>query len=326
MSEPKVYHRPRNTPAPAVDEEARIVFLPVEQIRPNRAQPRKRFDTNTMIRLADSVRRYGVLQPLTVRRILADESTSGVRDDGRTAPYELIAGERRLRAAKLAGLSQVPCIVARADDHLSAELAIIENLLREDLDMFEQAKAFGRLIVGFSLTQEQVARKMSMSQSAVANKLRLLRLDEQEQRLILQNGLTERHARALLRLSADGSRKTAIEHISEAHLNVAATEQYIESLLEQKKGAPAPSVVTGMPDEPAEEPKLSNHAVVMPENSESCAKKKLILKDLRIFTNSIENAVEILKQTGLHPEIEQREEDEKLVICISVEKPSAEKH
>lgn len=325
MSEPKVYHRPKNVPAPAVDEEARIIFLPVEQIRPNRAQPRKRFDTNTMIRLADSVRRYGVLQPLTVRQISTDGSGDG-RADGRGTPYELIAGERRLRAAKLAGLAQVPCIIARADDHLSAELAIIENLLREDLDMFEQAKAFGRLIVGFSLTQEQVARKMSMSQSAVANKLRLLRLDAQEQRMILQNGLTERHARALLRLPADESRKTAIEHISESHLNVAATEQYIEGLLEQKKNTSVPSVVTGVPDTPDEEPKNANRAVVLSENGESCAKKKLILKDLRIFTNSIENAVEILKQTGLHPEIEQREEGEKLFICISVEKPVAEKH
>ena len=145
--------------------------------------------------------------------------------------------------------------------------------------------------------------------------------------MILENGLTERHARTLLRLPADGSRKTAIEHIVEAHLNVASTEQYIEELLQQKANAFAPSVVVGVPDAPAEERPGADVAdtVILPDHVEPCAKKKLILKDLRIFTNSIENAVEILKQTGLHPEIEQREEGECLLICISVEKPTAER-
>lgn len=317
MPEPKVYRRQAPTP-PAVDEEARIVFLPVEQIRPNRAQPRNRFDTNTMIRLADSVRRYGVLQPLTVRRVPIPEGAVE-----QTMPYELIAGERRLRAAKLAGLSQVPCILARADDHLSAELAIIENLLREDLDMFEQARAFGRLIVRFSLTQEQVARKMSMSQSAVANKLRLLRLNEEEQRLILAHGLTERHARALLRLPANERRVEVIRYIAEKHLNVAASEEHIETLLAERKAndceADPYAASVDLPKE-TEEARYSDPKEQNP--TEPSGKKKLILKDLRIFYNSIENAVEILKQTGLHPEIEQHEEEERVIIRISVDNPT----
>lgn len=285
--------------------DASIVFLPVEDIRPNRAQPRRRFDTNTMIRLADSVRRYGVLQPLTVRR-----TPHAAGADAPDVPYELIAGERRLRAAKLAGLAQVPCIVARADDRLSAELAIIENLLREDLDMFEQARAFGRLIVGFSLTQEQVARKMSMSQSAVANKLRLLRLDPAHQQQILAHGLTERHARALLRLPPDG-RGAAIEHIAAQRLNVAAAEQYIEQALH---GDTRPVSVVDMPPDTPDTPPA-------PPEDEPTGRKKLILKDLRVFTNSIEHAVDILRQTGLSPHIERHEEAGRLVICISVDKP-----
>ena len=171
MSEQNTYRRHLPNP-PAVNEESGILFISVDRIRPNRAQPRKRFDTNTMIRLADSVRRYGILQPLTVRVVTntaVDTSVSG----SEPILYELIAGERRLRAAKLAGLTHVPCILASADDHLSAELSVIENLLREDLEMFEQARAFGCLILQFSLTQEQVAAKLQVggcdvTRSAVA--------------------------------------------------------------------------------------------------------------------------------------------------------------
>ena len=312
----------------AVDGESTIIFLPIDTIRPNRAQPRKRFDTNTMIRLADSVRRYGILQPLTVRAIAINDSAEVISDKNPQI-YELIAGERRLRAAKLAGLTRVPCILASADDHLSAELAIIENLLREDLDMFEQARAFGRLILQFSLTQEQVARKMSMSQSAVANKLRLLRLTEAEQRAILEGGLTERHARALLRLPADESRKEAILHMVERRMNVAAAEAYIESLLsgqreeseEQKDSqscsspdrSTAPMVALSDAFPTAETPEQESHG-----------KKKLVLRDLRIFYNSLERAVSILKQTGLSSRMEELRHEDCLEIRIVVEQPKTE--
>ena len=297
MPEPKVYRR-QNGYAGAVDEDSRIVFLPVAQIKPNRAQPRKRFDTNTMIRLADSVRRYGVLQPLTVRR---PQNAVG---DG---CYELIAGERRLRAAKLAGLTQVPCILTEVDDHLSAELAIIENLLREDLNMFEQAKAFGRLIVQFSFTQEQVARKMSMSQSAVANKLRLLRLSEKEQALILENDLTERHARALLRISDPEKRVQTIQKIAAEHVNVSSTEEYVDKLLSEKL-----DVGKGVTDKPT----ADNAALETQENAQNAGKIKVVLKDLRIFYNSIENAVEILRKTGVKVDVNRQEGKESVHIDI----------
>ena len=321
MSETKINRR-QTTNSPAVDEESGVLFIPVDRIRPNRAQPRNRFDTNTMIRLADSVRRYGILQPLTVR-IPPRQSSDDDVVITHAPVYELIAGERRLRAAKLAGLTHVPCVLASADDHLSAELAIIENLLREDLNMFEQARAFGRLILQFSLTQEQVARKMSMSQSAVANKLRLLRLKDAEQRAILDGGLTERHARALLRLPADERRGEAICHIVEHHLNVAATEEYIDSCLkslrkkekqeESQTSAEKSETVTAVTASTA-----SEEGVVDADN-EPQGKKKLVLKDLRLFYNSLERAVGILKQTGLTPQIEQHEEGNRLEIRISVE-------
>ena len=314
MPEPKVYRR-QTWAAPAVDEGSQIIFLPIDSIRPNRAQPRNRFDTNTMIRLADSVRRYGILQPLTVRCAVPETQNRSMSDaQSSKLPYELIAGERRLRAAKLAGLTQVPCVVARADDALAAELAVIENLLREDLNMFEQARAFGRLIIRFSLTQEQIARKMSMSQSAVANKLRLLKLDETEQQMILAAGLTERHARAILRLPANEKRAEAIQYIVDRKCNVAATETYVEKCLS--------SAHVPVESDEVEQPGI-NGAAMVGYDPDPCGKKKLIIKDLRIFYNSLEHAVEILKKTGMNPTMERLEEEDKVTICISLRNPIA---
>lgn len=199
-----------------------ILQIRTDEIRPNRAQPRSNFDQNALIRLTDSIRRYGIMQPLTIRRLPPDDPDT----------YELIAGERRLRAAKLLGLFTVPCVILEVDERISAEMAIIENLLREDLNMFEQAGGFRRLIEHHSLTQEEVARKMSMSQSAVANKLRLLRLSVDEQEMILDGGLSERHARALLKLEDPNLRVAVIRYITENHLTVQATELYIEKVLQ----------------------------------------------------------------------------------------------
>ena len=198
-----------------------VLQIKIDEIRPNRAQPRAEFDNNSIIRLADSIRRYGILQPLTVRKT----------DDNECYAYELIAGERRLRAARLLGYFTVPCIIIEADERLSAEMAIIENLLREDLNMFEQAYGFRQLIDNYGMTQEEVARKMSLSQSAIANKLRLLKLSYEEQRLIVETGLTERHARALLKLDDQSTRIEVIKYVSSLKLNVVNTEQYIEALL-----------------------------------------------------------------------------------------------
>ncbi len=205
--------------------ETRVLQIKTDDIRPNRAQPRADFDQNAIIRLADSIRRYGILQPLTVRLSEPDDIYG----------YELIAGERRLRAAKMLGYLTVPCVVMNVSEQTSAELAIIENLLREDLNMFEQAYGFRKLIENHRLTQEEVARKMSMSQSAVANKLRLLRLSYEEQRLVLESGLTERHARGVLRIDEPEKRIEVLHTIIDNKMNVQKAEEYIDDLLEQGK-------------------------------------------------------------------------------------------
>ncbi len=199
---------------PATD---RIHRLDVGLIQANTSQPRKNFDVDQIVKLADSIRRYGILQPLTVRRV-----HSG---------YELIAGERRLRAAKMLGLKTVPCIISEVNEAISAEIALVENMLRENLGMFEQAAAFAHLSQKFGLKQEEIAAKMSLSQSAVANKMRLLRLTPEEQLLITDAKLTERHARAFLRIGNKQGRILAIHHVIDHGLNVAETDKYITSLL-----------------------------------------------------------------------------------------------
>ena len=198
-------------------ETGRVIFLPPRSIRPNPAQPRKFFSEESLSELADSIRIHGILQPLSVRRV--------------DAHYELIAGERRYRAAQLAGLREIPCIVMRMDDRESGLTALLENLQRQDLSFIEEARAYSRLMSDFSLSQEQVAKAVGKSQSAVANKLRLLRHSEPVLLKLLEGNLTERHARALLRLESEPQKLAAISHITRSHLSVAQTEAYIESLM-----------------------------------------------------------------------------------------------
>ena len=212
-----------------------IISIPCDLIRPNRSQPRADFNQDALMKLAGSIKRYGILQPLVVKRSESDDIYE----------YELIAGERRLRAAQLAGLYYLPCTVIEADPERSAELAMIENLMREDLNMFEIAYGFRNLIEDLGISQEEIARKMSISQSNVANKLRLLRLSHKEQQAILALSLTERHARALLKLEDSDLRLSTIYRIADLELNVSETEEYIESLtksappLESKRHSPS---------------------------------------------------------------------------------------
>ena len=205
----------------AKKEKERILQIDAVQIRPNMSQPRQDFDKDAIVKLADSIRQYGILQPLTVRRT---DGEDGFR-------YELIAGERRLRAAKMLGLKTVPCILSDVDDEISAELALVENMLRENLGIFEQAMAFSALSEKYGLTQEEIAQKMSLSQSAVANKIRLLKLSPEERAMIVSAELTERHARAFLRITAKTLRQQAISHVIKNKLNVLETEKYIAELL-----------------------------------------------------------------------------------------------
>ena len=200
-------------------ETGRVVFLPARAIRPNPHQPRQNFSQEALEELSLSIREHGILQPLSVRR-------AGTQ-------YELIAGERRLRAGIRAGLTEIPCIVMQMDDRESAMAALIENLQRKDLDYIEQAQGFSALMSGFCLSQEQAARLMGLSQSSVANKLRLLRHSFPVLELLRRHGLTERHARALLKLPGEQQKAEAIRVIAERQMNVAQAERYIEDLLER---------------------------------------------------------------------------------------------
>ena len=198
-------------------ETGRVVFLPARAIRPNPAQPRRSFDETALGELTESVRCHGVIQPLSVRRV--------------GGGYELIAGERRLRAAQAAGLGEVPCIVMTMDDAESGLAALIENLQRQDLDFLEEAMGISRLIRTQNLSQEQAARMLGKSQSAIANKLRLLRHSPEVLSAIKRAGLSERHARALLRLKSEPEKMSAIAVIDSLSMSVSRTEQYIENLL-----------------------------------------------------------------------------------------------
>ena len=199
-------------------ETGRVVFLPARSIRPNPAQPRRVFREEALEELAQSIQRHGILQPLSVRRV--------------GTAYELIAGERRLRAGQMAGLTEIPCIVMNMDDRESGAVALVENLQRQDLDFIEEAKGISTLMEQYSMSQEQAARLLGKSQSGVANKLRLLRHSEPVLQALREGGLTERHARALLKLPNEPDKLKAIAVMLRQNMSVARAEQYIQELLD----------------------------------------------------------------------------------------------
>ena len=211
-------------------ETGRVMFLPTKNIRPNPAQPRKFFSQEELDELTESIRSHGVLQPLSVRR-----SGGG---------YELIAGERRLRAAVAAGLSDVPCIIMTMDDRESGMAAMVENLQRQDLHYMEEAWGISHLMSSFGMSQEQAAKVLGKSQSAVANKLRILRHSPRVLDALREAGLTERHARALLKLREEGEKLAAIAVIRKQDMTVARAEKYIESLVAEQ-AAPKPKANVG---------------------------------------------------------------------------------
>ena len=207
-------------------ETGRVMFLPARSIRPNPAQPRKVFREEALSELADSIRQHGILQPLSVRR-----TGTG---------YELIAGERRLRAAQMVNLNEIPCIIMNMDDKESSLAAMVENLQRQDLDFAEEARGISRLMSDWNMSQEQVARMLGKSQSAIANKLRLLRHSDRVLLALRENGLTERHGRALLKLEQEDEKLAAIDEIVRRSMSVAMTEKYIQELLEGQQKNPRP--------------------------------------------------------------------------------------
>ena len=253
----------------------KLMELPVEHIRPNPYQPRTVFEEEGIRELAGSIRRHGILQPLTVRR--QGES------------WELIAGERRLRAAKLAGLEKVPCVLSRADDDTSALLALVENLQRRDLHYLEEAAAIAAYIQKTGVTQEEAAARLSRSPSALANKLRLLRLGKQCREILVQQHLTERHARALLRLEDENERVKAAKHIAKHHLNVAQAEQYIEHRLAALQSTPA-------------------------------HRRTFILKDVRLFLNSLDRGLRLVREAGIDAQAEREETEEGILLMIHIPK------
>lgn len=252
-------------------EGQRILSLPLDEIRPNPDQPRRTFEPQALEELADSIRALGILQPLSVRRT----------DLG----WELIAGERRLRAAAIAGLDRVPCLPVSVDSQSSSLLAVVENLQRRDLDFLEEVFALDKLMRTYCLSQDEVARRIGKSQAAVANKLRLLRLPPNILQALRDNGLTERHARALLRLEHDHRLESAARQIINGHFTVARTEQYVNSLLADK---PRP-------------------------------KRSFVLKDVRLFLNSITRGLSMMQSAGVDACCQRQETDE--AICLTIRIP-----
>ncbi|MEA4824812.1 MAG: ParB/RepB/Spo0J family partition protein [Clostridiaceae bacterium] len=262
------------------EERTEVLCLPIDKIVPNPAQPRTYFEPQALRELAASISQHGILQPLSVRKL------GGV--------YELIAGERRLRAAKIAHLTEVPCILIHVDDEESSLLSLIENLQRRDLDFFEVALGYQRLIRVYGLTQEQTATRVGKSQSSVANKLRLLRFDDSLISFIRTSGLTERHARSVLRLP-DAQFRPALEHIASEGLTVAQTEAYVESLI--------------TPPEPVIKP------AKVPE-----VRPKVLVRDARIFINTINRAFSVMRDSGLQASCEREDLPDAVELRIRIPK------
>ena len=261
-----------------------VLWVEPERIRSGAMQPRTQFPETEMQELAQSVGEFGVLNPLTVRR--------------RGGAFELIAGERRLRAARLAGLREVPCIVLEVDLEQASLIALVENLQRKDLDFVEQARGIAQLIRMFGLRQEECARRLGKSQSAIANKLRLLRLPEDVLMGLRNAELTERHGRALLRLETPELQRAALAQFIAQDMNVAAAEAFVEDMLKENE-----------PEPDAQEPEKQ---------------RTFILKDVRVFLNSLTRNLALMKQGGIDADMEQRETEDALILTISIPKTRAD--
>lgn len=250
-------------------ETGRVVFLPARTIRPNPAQPRTVFQEEALEELADSIRQHGILQPLSVRRV--------------GGGYELIAGERRLRAGLLAGLTEIPCIVMNMDEKESSLAAMIENLQRQDLDFVEEATGIARMMDICNMSQEQAAHLLGKSQSAIANKLRILRHSTQVLEALRRENLTERHARALLKLSGEAEKLRAIETMGSLGMSVARAERYIDEL-------------------------------------RSGQKNDALRVNLGAFLNNLNQSLQRIQHSGISAISERRETEKEIVLTITIPK------
>lgn len=252
-----------------------IILIPQEDIYPNPNQPRSRFDFDELEGLAQSIRQNGIIQPIAVR----------VNASGN---YELISGERRLRASRLVGISLIPCIIMEASDEKSALFALIENMQRSDLGFFEEASAIEKLIVDFNMSRDDVCRKLGKAAPTISNKLRLLKLPEDVRLKITQEGLTERHARALLRLPTRAQLDRALSIISDKRLNVAESEKLIDQMLSADKSSKKPTVK--------------------------------LFKDVRIFVNTLNHAVDTMRRAGIEADSAKSETDEYIEYIVRIPK------
>lgn len=257
--------------------EKKVTEIPIISIRPCKNQARVYFKRDEMQDLAISIRENGILQPLTVRRVSKSE-------------YELVAGERRLRAASMCGMKSVPCIVINCDEGQATIFGLLENLQRENLNIFEEAEGIRKLIVICGLTQLEAARKLGKRQSTVANKLRLLRLTREERDYIIRAELSERHARALIKIEDETARKLALSEVIASGLNVKQTEQLVEKMLS---------------DVPSKKARQTT---------------KIIYKDIRIFVNTISKAIDTMKSSGIEATSEKNETDDYIEYCVRIPK------
>ena len=258
------------------------VTLKISEIEPNRAQPRKDFNDEALAELADSIAQHGVLQPLLVRPLLG-------------GGYQIVAGERRWRAARMAGVSEVPVVIREMSDHEVMELALIENLQREDLNYFEEAEGYAKLIQDFQITQEEVARRMGKSQPTIANKLRLLNLAPEVRQEISVDVITERHARSLLKLKDPAQQLDVLHKIYKSNLNVRQTDEYIENLL------------------------ISDEKNKREQNKRKMTKA---IKDMKIFVNSIKGTVKTIQDAGWPAEVVETDHEDYVEVTIRLPKNS----
>ena len=262
-----------------------VYQLPIDKIRPNPYQPRKYFNRASLEELSASILSYGVLQPITVRKM------SG-------GYYELVAGERRLRASELAGLTTIPAILLQVSDSDSAALAFIENIQRQNLSFLEEAEGYRSMMEDYGLTQEELAVKLSKSQSSIANKLRVLKLEEPVKRMLLEYHFTERHARALLKLPDEES-LMMLQRMVREEMNVKRTEEAIQETLEEMR-------------------RLSV------QRAEQREKRYVRSSDFRLFTNTIKQSVEVIRRSGMDVLYEDRQEEDCCEIVIRIRKTAGE--
>lgn len=258
-----------------------VQYLNIVDIVPNPFQPRKTFNDEALRDLAASIQEFGVIQPLLVR-------------NAKNQQYELVAGERRLRASKLVGLEKVPAIIKELTDKEMAELAMIENLQREDLHFLEEAEGFHQLLVNFGFTQDELAKRMGKSQSTIANKLRLLKLSDTIRKQLYECSLTERHARALLKLTDEIKQLEALSIIKEKGLNVRESEMLIQEIIDE----------------------------ISREKDQKVPKQNVvrIIRDVRIFLNTIHNVVGEMKKSGLKVKVNQEQDDDYITVKMVIPK------